>query len=91
MANVDERQGCGIVFQRGNPTSFHPVAQCHATFGRARLRAILDDVRARGDAAVLDACEKFEKRRPQPLFKIVDGEAALARLPADARGAAKAR
>ena len=36
MANVDERQGCGIVFQRGNPTSFQPVAQCHATFGRAR-------------------------------------------------------
>ncbi len=51
------------------------------------VRAILDDVRARGDAAVLDACEKFEKRRPSPLFKIVDGEAALSRLPAEARGA----
>jgi hypothetical protein len=36
MAYVDERQGCGIVFQRGDPTSFLPVAQCHATFGRAR-------------------------------------------------------
>jgi len=51
------------------------------------VRAILDDVRARGDAAVLDACEKFEKRRPEPLLKIVDGESALERLPADARGA----
>jgi hypothetical protein len=36
MAYVDERQGCGIVFQRGDPTSFLAVAQCHATFGRAR-------------------------------------------------------
>ncbi len=51
------------------------------------VRAILDDVRARGDAAVLDACEKFEKRRPAPLLKIVDGEAALGRLPREAREA----
>jgi hypothetical protein len=34
MAYVDERQGGGIVFQHGNPTSFLPVAQCHATFGK---------------------------------------------------------
>jgi len=51
------------------------------------VRTILDDVRTRGDAAVLDACERFEKRRPSPLFKIIDGEAAFGRLPADARGA----
>lgn len=51
------------------------------------VRAILDDVRARGDAAVLDACERFEKRRPTPLIKMIDGEAALARLEAPARAA----
>jgi len=51
------------------------------------VRAILDDVHARGDAAVLDACERFEKRRPAPLYKLVDGEAALRRLPAPARSA----
>ena len=36
MANVDDRRGCGIIFQRRQPTSFLPVAQCHATFGRVR-------------------------------------------------------
>jgi histidinol dehydrogenase len=51
------------------------------------VRAILDDVRARGDAAVLDACERFEKRRPAPLLKTFDGAAALARLAAPAREA----
>ncbi|MBI2394733.1 MAG: histidinol dehydrogenase [Deltaproteobacteria bacterium] len=51
------------------------------------VRAILDDVRARGDAAVLDACERFEKRRPSPLLKLVDGEPALHRLPREARAA----
>lgn len=51
------------------------------------VRAILDDVRARGDAAVLDACERFEKRRPSPLLKTIDGEVALARLPRIARDA----
>jgi histidinol dehydrogenase len=51
------------------------------------VRSILADVRARGDAAVLDACERFEKRRPSPLLKTVDGEAALARLELPAREA----
>ena len=51
------------------------------------VRAILDDVRARGDAAVLDACERFEKRRPSPLLKTIDGESALGRLPSIARDA----
>src|SRR3990167_9435934 len=51
------------------------------------VRAILDDVRARGDEAVLDACERFEKRRPDPLFKLIDGEPALRRLPSAARSA----
>ena len=50
-------------------------------------RAVLDDVRARGDAAVLDACERFEHRRPSPLVKTIDGEAALGRLPSAARNA----
>jgi histidinol dehydrogenase len=53
----------------------------------AAVRAILDDVRARGDEAVLDACAKFERRRPSPLLKEVDGAAALARLAAPAREA----
>jgi len=47
------------------------------------VRAILDDVRARGDVAVLDACERFEHRRPSPLVRSareIDGAAALARL-----------
>jgi histidinol dehydrogenase len=51
------------------------------------VRAILDDVRARGDDGVLDACDRFERRRPSPLIKDFDGAAALARLPADARSA----
>src|SRR5438067_660753 len=51
------------------------------------VRAILDDVRARGDAAVIAACEKFERRRPQPLLKTIDGAAALTRLPKSAREA----
>ena len=51
------------------------------------VRAILDDVRARGDDAVLDACEAFEHRRPTPLLKTIDGASALARLPAPARAA----
>ncbi|MFI5299800.1 MAG: histidinol dehydrogenase [Polyangiales bacterium] len=47
------------------------------------VRAIVDDVRARGDAAVLDACERFERRRPAPLVRHLDaalGAAALSRL-----------
>ncbi len=53
----------------------------------ARVRVIVDDVRARGDAAVLDACERFERRRPQPLLRRFDGAAALARLSTEAREA----
>lgn len=51
------------------------------------VRAILDDVRKRGDAAVIEACERFEQRTPTPLLKLIDGEAALTRLPQPARGA----
>lgn len=51
------------------------------------VRAILDDVRARGDAGVLDACERFERRRPAPLLRTFDGAAALARLAPAARAA----
>ena len=53
----------------------------------AAVRAILDDVRVRGDAAVLDACERFERRRPSPLVRTIDGEAALGRLSPAARQA----
>jgi histidinol dehydrogenase len=54
------------------------------------VRSILDDVRARGDAAVLDACERFERRRPSPLCRAFDaelGQRALERLAPDARHA----
>jgi len=51
------------------------------------VRTILDDVRSRGDDAVLDACERFERRRPSPLLKSIDGAAALARMPKPAREA----
>lgn len=59
------------------------------------VRAILADVRARGDAAVLDATERFDGRRPEALFtRTYDGAGALARLPralADALTEAAAR
>ena len=51
------------------------------------VREVVEDVRARGDAAVLDACERFERRRPAPLLRTIDGAAALARLERGAREA----
>src|ERR1700733_10199331 len=56
------------------------------------VRAILADVRTEGDVAVLRYIDCFEKRtvEPKALFQPVtalDGAGALARLPADARGA----
>ena len=81
------------IVREGQP-EFEPTLRALETRGDEDLssvepavRAILDDVRARGDEAVLAACERFERRRPTPLLKRVDGEAALARLPADARAA----
>jgi histidinol dehydrogenase len=56
----------------------------------AVVRAILDDVRAHGDAAVLRYIEQFEKRAVRTLHRpaaTFDGAAALARLPAEARAA----
>ncbi|MBK7397153.1 MAG: histidinol dehydrogenase [Myxococcales bacterium] len=53
----------------------------------AAVRGILDDVRKRGDEGVLDACARFEHRRPSPLVRTFDGEAALARLEPAAREA----
>src|SRR4051812_18822263 len=54
------------------------------------VREILAAVRSEGDAAVLRYAEKFDKRRPDPLFRAsFDGEGALARLPAKARDAMK--
>jgi histidinol dehydrogenase len=79
---------------RKGDLSFAPTLRALETRGDEDLssvepavRAILDDVRARGDEAVLDACERFERRRPSPLYKLVDGEAALHRLARDARQA----
>jgi histidinol dehydrogenase len=52
------------------------------------VRAILEDVRKNGDAAVLRYVERFEKRAVRTLFRTsFDGKAALARLPAEAREA----
>ena len=81
------------IVHEADPT-FAKTVRALATRGEGDLssvepavRAILDDVRARGDQAVLDACEAFEHRRPSPLLKTIDGAAALARLPAEARAA----
>lgn len=52
------------------------------------VRAILDDVKKDGDAAVLRHVERLEKRTPKALFtRSFGGEAALARLSKDAREA----
>jgi histidinol dehydrogenase len=52
------------------------------------VRAILDDVRARGDAAVIDHVQRFEGRSPAALVtRSFDGAGALARLPATTRAA----
>jgi histidinol dehydrogenase len=46
------------------------------------VREILAAVRSEGDAAVLRYAERFDGRRPDPLFRAsFDGEAALGRLP----------
>jgi histidinol dehydrogenase len=46
------------------------------------VREILAAVRAEGNAAVVRYAERFDKRRPDPLFRgSYDGEAALERLP----------
>lgn len=74
------------IVRRGD-AAFDATLRALETRGEADLsavepavRAILDDVRARGDEAVLDACARFEKRRPNPLLRTFDGEAALARM-----------
>ena len=52
------------------------------------VRAILEDVRKEGDAAVLRYVERFEKRVVRTLFRTeLDGASALARLPEEARAA----
>ena len=52
------------------------------------VRAILDDVRAEGDDAVLRYVERFERRTPAVLVtRTFDGAGALARLPAPVRDA----
>ncbi len=52
------------------------------------VRAILSDVRERGDAAVFDAVAKFEGRQPEPLFmRSYDGASQLEALPKDQREA----
>jgi histidinol dehydrogenase len=45
------------------------------------VRAIVHDVRTRGDAAVIEYAERFDKKRPDPLFtRSFDGEGALSRI-----------
>lgn len=52
----------------------------------ARVAAILDDVRCRGDAAVLDAAERFDGVRPKALRVPPEAlDAALAEMDADLR------
>ena len=52
------------------------------------VRAILEDVRKDGDAAVLRHVAQFEKRAVHTLFRSAfDGASALARLPAEAQAA----
>jgi histidinol dehydrogenase len=61
-----------------------------ADFSKAEpvVRAILDDVRKDGDAAVVRHVERLEKRTPRKLFDAAyDGAAALERLPHAAREA----
>jgi histidinol dehydrogenase len=54
------------------------------------VREILAAVRNEGDDAVLRYAEKFDRRRPDPLYRSsFDGAAALARLPEKARDAMK--
>lgn len=52
------------------------------------VRSILADVRRDGDRAVVALSERFDRRRPEPLYTMrFDGEAALARLPRELRAA----
>ena len=52
------------------------------------VRAILEDVRKEGDAAVVRYIERFEKRTVRSLYKSdIDGAGALQRLPQEARDA----
>jgi histidinol dehydrogenase len=51
------------------------------------VREIITAVRAEGDAAVLRYGERFGRRAPRLVVRDYAGGAALARLPADARGA----
>lgn len=52
------------------------------------VRSILADVRRDGDRAVVALSERFDRRRPEPLYTTrFDGEAALARLPRELRAA----
>ncbi|MEJ7766054.1 MAG: histidinol dehydrogenase, partial [Acidimicrobiales bacterium] len=54
----------------------------------AAVRAILDDVRARGDAALLDLTERFDGVRPEPLrVPQVELKDALEAVPAELREA----
>jgi len=61
-----------------------------ADFSKAEpvVRSILDEVRAEGDAAVLRHVARFENRVPAALYRRdYGGEAALGRLPREARAA----
>jgi len=82
------------VHVHGTPAFAKALAVLHdrgdADFAKVEpaVRAILDDVRSGGDAAVLRHVAHFEKRVVSTLFRTsFDGAGALARLPTEARAA----
>jgi histidinol dehydrogenase len=84
------------IVQDGTPEAARELARLEARgesdFERVEpvVREILAAVRSEGDAAVLRFAQKFDKRKPDPLFHArFDGEGALARLPQKARDAMK--
>jgi histidinol dehydrogenase len=84
------------IVQDGTPEAARELARLESRgesdFERVEpvVREILAAVRKEGDAAVLRFTEKFDKRRPNPIFHAsYDGLGALARLPEKARDAMK--
>jgi histidinol dehydrogenase len=81
------------MFQDGSPAFEAALGRLESRgesdFARVEstVREIIAAVRAEGDAAVLRYGERFGRRAPQLVVRDFAGAAALARLPADARGA----
>jgi histidinol dehydrogenase len=81
------------MFQDGSPAFEAALVRLESRgesdFARVEstVREIIAAVRAEGDAAVLRYGERFGRRAPQLVVRDFAGSAALARLPADVRGA----